>query len=451
MSRKPSRSTVHPEQRQTALLGRLWHLFHALPGLHRGLILTVTLLVTIALLLPSGKSLAARHSDPIPLATRQALEFTLPPVAIEASQPELDWQRFEVQSGDSLARLFDRAGLSPQTLYAISQLPQAGKSLTRIMPGQMIELGFASGELAQLRYQIDAQRTLVVSAEGDGYQEQLDEKAVEKREFFASAEITSNFWNAAVDAGLSPNQIMRLAEIFGWDVDFALDIRSGDHFAVLYEQDYIDGQYAGDGDILVAEFTNQGDTFRAVRYSDGNYYDDKGNAMRKAFLRAPVQFNYVSSNFNPRRLHPVTGKVRPHRGTDYVAPVGTPIMAAGDGTVIASTYNNLNGHYVFIQHSNTYVTKYLHLSKRLVRKGQRVKQGQTIGRLGGTGRVTGPHLHYEFLVNGVHRNPRTVKLPESRPIANSERDAFTKLARERLAQLAHRQNILLAMSNDSAQ
>ncbi|WP_261389840.1 peptidoglycan DD-metalloendopeptidase family protein [Ferrimonas balearica] len=413
--------------------------------------MSVTVLMAIILMLPSGQSLAARHSDPIEVATRHPLPITLPAPAQLAAEPELDWQRFEVQSGDSLARLFDRAGLSPQTLYAISQLPEAGKVLTRIMPGQMIELGFANGELARLSYQINAQRTLVVSAEGDGYQEQLEQKAIEKRQFFASADITSNFWNAAVDAGLSANQIMRLAEIFGWDVDFALDIRAGDHFSVIYEEDYIDGQFAGDGDILVAEFSNQGETFRAVRYSDGNYYDDKGNAMRKAFLRAPVQFNYVSSNFNPRRLHPVTGKVRPHRGTDYVAPVGTPIMAAGDGTVIASAYNNLNGHYVFIQHSNTYVTKYLHLSKRQVRKGQRVRQGQTIGKLGGTGRVTGPHLHYEFLVNGVHRNPRTVKLPESRPIAKSERAAFDVLASERLAQLAHRQSILLAMGAPTAE
>ncbi len=434
-----------------ALPARLWHLFHTLPGLHRGLIVTVTLLMAIVLMLPSGQSLAARHSDPIAVAVRHPLPLSLPTPAQSVAAPELDWQRFEVQSGDSLARLFDRAGLSPQTLYAISQLPEAGKALTRIMPGQVIALGFADGQLAELSYQMDSQRTLRVASDGDGFKEQMEEKAIEKRQAFASAAITSNFWNAAVDAGLSANQTMRLAEIFGWDVDFALDIRAGDHFAVIYEQDYIDGQYVGDGDILVAEFSNQGETFRAVRYSDGNYYDDKGNAMRKAFLRAPVQFNYVSSNFNPRRLHPVTGKVRPHRGTDYVAPVGTPIMAAGDGTVIASAYNNLNGHYVFIQHSNTYVTKYLHLSKRQVRKGQRVRQGQTIGKLGGTGRVTGPHLHYEFLVNGVHRNPRTVKLPESRPIASSERAAFEALASDRLAQLAHRQHIMLAMGTPTAE
>ncbi|MBY5992449.1 peptidoglycan DD-metalloendopeptidase family protein [Ferrimonas balearica] len=423
----------------------MWGLYRTLPGPHQGLILLSLFLVLVALMLPSGKTLAARHSDPIPTHTRHDLGLSLPPSLAAAENPRLEWRPFEVRAGDSLARLFDRAGLSPQTLHAISQLPQAGQTLVKIMPGQVIELGFEGETLAALSYAIDGQRTLKVSRDESGFLETVEEKAVEKRQFFASAEITSNFWNAAVGAGLSANQIMRLAGIFGWDVDFALDIRAGDHFAVIYEQDYIEGQFVGDGDILVAEFSNQGETFRAVRYSDGNYYNETGNAMRKAFLRAPVQFNYVSSNFNPRRLHPVTGRVRPHNGTDYVAPVGTPIMAAGDGTVVASSYNQYNGHYVFIKHSNTYVTKYLHLSKRSVRKGQRVRQGQTIGKLGATGRVTGAHLHYEFLVNGVHRNPRTVKLPESRPIADSERAAFTELSEQRLAQLAHRQSILLAM------
>ena len=167
------------------------------------------------------------------------------------------------------------------------------------------------------------------------------------------------------------------------------------------------------GDILAAEFVNQGAIYRAVLNTDGNYYTPEGKAMRKSFLRAPVNFKYISSNFNPRRLHPVTGKVRPHNGIDYVAPVGTPIMAAGSGSVVAAGYNQFNGNYVFIKHAGNYVTKYLHLSKRTVNKGQRVKQGQTIGNLGGTGRVTGPHLHYEFVVGGVHKNPRTLTLPQA--------------------------------------
>ncbi|BDY06396.1 peptidoglycan DD-metalloendopeptidase family protein [Ferrimonas sp. YFM] len=435
------------KRRKSAPLTGLVGTFKVLPRPHRIGLTSILLLMLVSILLPSGNDLAAEFYTPLPLNQRVPL-----PLELQASeQPTtteqaLQWRSFTVQPGDSLARLFDRAGLSPQQLYRITQLPQAGKRLTKVMPGQEIQLGRDDqGELKRLSYAIDGRTTLVVTATQEGYQERLDHKEVEIRTGFASAEITSNFWNAAVNAGMTPNQIMSLAGIFGWDIDFALDIREGDRFSVLYEEEYIDGHYVADGKILAAEFTNQGDTFRAVRHSDGNYYSDKGKAMRKAFLRAPVQFNYVSSNFNPRRLHPVTKRVRPHNGTDYVAPVGTPIMAAGDGKVIKSAYNKLNGNYVFIQHGGKYVTKYLHLSKRKVKQGQRVRQGQTIGLLGATGRVTGAHLHYEFLVNGVHRNPRKVKLPEAADIAKKDRTAFLQYAEEQLAVLAHRQQIMVAM------
>ncbi len=206
---------------------------------------------------------------------------------------------------------------------------------------------------------------------------------LDTREQVAKGEIRSSFWGAAVDAGMTEDQIMDLAAIFGWDIDFAQDLQPGDSFRVVYEEKYQDDERVASGDILAAEFVNQGATYRAVLNEDGNYYTPDGKAMRKSFLRAPVNFKYISSNFNPRRLHPVTGKVRPHNGIDYVAPVGTPIMAAGSGSVVAAGYNQFNGNYVFIKHAGNYVTKYLHLSKRTVNKGQRVKQGQTIGNLGG--------------------------------------------------------------------
>jgi len=157
--------------------------------------------------------------------------------------------------------------------------------------------------------------------------------------------------------------------------------------------------------------------------------------MRKAFLRAPLDFSYVSSSFNPKRFHPVLKRVKAHRGIDYAAPIGTPVKAAGDGKVIRSGYDKYNGHHVFIQHGQKYVTKYLHFSKRRVRTGQRVKQGQIIGNLGRSGMVTGAHLHYEFLVNGVHRNPKTVKLPDAAPVKKSERDRFFRLSSPLLEQL----------------
>ncbi|TKB54769.1 peptidoglycan DD-metalloendopeptidase family protein [Ferrimonas aestuarii] len=420
-------------------------LFWQLPRPHKLGVMSAFGLIALMLILPSGKELAAEFVEPLPLNQRLPLEVNVSssPVTIQAS---LDWSNYTLGSGDNLAKLFDRAGLSPQQLYRITQLPIAKKRLSKVKPGQTIELGRDDrGELQELRYAIDRKQTLIIKSEDGEYQERIDTKEVELRSHFAAATINSNFWNAGIDAGMSPNQIMSLAGIFGWDIDFALDIRKGDTFKVLYEQEFINGHYVGEGQIIAAEFTNQGDSFKAVRHTDGNFYSDKGKAMRKAFLRAPVQFNYVSSNFNPRRLHPVTKRVRPHNGTDYVAPVGTPIMAAGDGKVIKSAYNNLNGNYVFIQHGSKYVTKYLHLKKRKVKQGQRVKQGQTIGLLGSTGRVTGAHLHYEFLVNGTHRNPRKVKLPEAEDIKRSDRQAFLAFAGDQLEQLEHRHQLQLAM------
>jgi murein DD-endopeptidase MepM/ murein hydrolase activator NlpD len=248
-----------------------------------------------------------------------------------------------------------------------------------------------------------------------------------------------------MSAGLSANQIMELAGIFGWDIDFALDIRSGDSFKLLYQEKIVEGEVVDRGNIIAATFINQGTNFTAVLDDNtGNYYDPSGRAMKKAFLRSPLDFRRVSSNFNPSRLHPVTGQVKAHRGTDYVAPIGTPIWAAGDGVVEKSSYNQFNGNYVFIRHSNTYITKYLHLTKRTVKTGQRVKQGQVIGTLGRTGRVTGAHLHYEFLVNGVHKNPRTVSLPQSQSLTGKAKQTFIANAEIRLKRLDRYGQLLYA-------
>ncbi|GLP95614.1 family M23 zinc metallopeptidase with OapA domain protein [Paraferrimonas sedimenticola] len=363
-----------------------------------------------------------------------------PVVSINITEEE-----FQVRSGDSLGKLFKRAGLSPRDTHDVTQLKKAKKSLIKIMPGELITIRKDDdGKFMGLTYEVSKTEYLTVSRVDGELTEEMHKRPVELVQEFAHATITTNFWNAAVGAGMTPKQIMSLAGIFGWDVDFALDIRKGDQFSVLYEKKYVDGQAVGNGNILAASFTNQGERFDAVRYTDGEYYSSEGRSMRKAFLRSPVDFTRVSSNFNPRRLHPVTGKVRPHNGVDYVAPVGTPIKAAGNGRVVASAYGKLNGNYVFIKHNDTYTTKYLHLSKRRVKKGQYVKQGQIIGTLGATGRVTGAHLHYEFIVNGVHRNPRTVKLPKSEPIKASEKEKFLAMAKPLIAQLEQQTQVRMA-------
>lgn len=364
---------------------------------------------------------------------------------------EPEWQSHKVRRGDNLAKLFKRAGFSAKDVHHVSRAGKHGKKLLKIMPGEELRVQATSeGTFSQLEYDLSPEQTLRVYFTNDKYHSEINTKETYSRLNYASGEITSNFWNAAVRAGLTDNQIMSLATIFGWDIDFALDIRKGDHFNVIFEEHYIEGEFVGYGDIVAAEFSNQGEEFAAIRYTDGNYYTPEGRSMRKSFLRAPVNFKYISSNFNPRRFHPVQKRIKPHNGIDYAADLGSPVMASGDGRVIAAAYNRFNGNYVFIQHGDTYVTKYLHLNKRNVKKGQWVKQGQKIGTVGKTGMVTGVHLHYEFLVNGKHKNPRTVKLPKALPIAKKEKKAFLALARDYQGKLDNNRRIMLAMNFQSA-
>jgi murein DD-endopeptidase MepM/ murein hydrolase activator NlpD len=279
---------------------------------------------------------------------------------------------------------------------------------------------------------------LFVERTDEGLITRTEPRALERRIVEASGTINSSLYQDAKEAGLSDPMIMRLASIFGWDIDFALDIRDGDRFALIYEEVWREGEYLRDGAILAARFINRGESFEAVRYDAGNgpdYFAPDGRPMRKAFLRTPLNFTRVSSNFNPRRLHPVTRRVRPHNGTDYAAPTGTPVWASGEGKVIEAGYTRANGNYVFIQHGNNIVTRYLHLSSKAVSRGDRVRQGEVIGRVGATGLATGPHLHYEFLVNGVHRNPRTVDLPPAEPLPDEHMEAFSRMGSGLLARL----------------
>lgn len=441
------------------------HLYHQLPRRHQQLLIAVSVITGILFLLPSDDAKASKStsSDALEVAKRYqapidleksklpapavfeevsaTTEVVKKDVAMTPKQPEpveqkLSWQQVKVKSGDNLALIFNRAGFSANTLHKITSLGKATATLKKIMPGQVIHFGANENEeLVKLRYQQDIINTLEVVKTEQGYTTNTVTKELETREQVASATIKNNFWNAGVEAGLEPSLIMNLANIFGWDIDFGLDIRQGDHFNIIYETKFLDGERVKTGNILAAEFVNQDQSYKAIRHSDGDYYSETGRSMRKAFLRAPVNFKYISSSFNPRRRHPVTGRVKAHNGIDYAAKTGTPVSAAGSGTVIASGYTKFNGNYIFIKHGEKYVTKYLHLSKKFVRKGAKVKQGQRIGNVGATGQVTGAHLHYEFLVNGTHRNPRTVKLPKSQSIAKKDKQEFLAIAAQRIAQL----------------
>ncbi len=426
-------------------------IFVRLPLLHKVLIGLFSALIIFALLfLPDPQELAPQQNRlkvgqhyPVPIS----MELTTLNSPSSASSV-LRWETHNVKNGESAAILFNRVGLSARLLHElVASDKEIEQQLTRLRPGDKLQFGFnENNDLVQLRRTINALETFRIKLKNGKYVSEIDKKDVDYQYNFAEATIKSNFWNAGISSGLNGNQIMDLAGIFGWDIDFALDIRQDDSFRVLYQEEVVEGEVIGRGKIIAAVFKNQGETFSAILDDKtGQYYDANGRAMKKAFLRAPLDFRRVSSNFNPRRLHPVTGQVRPHRGTDYAAPVGTPIWAAGDGIVQKSSYNKFNGNYVFIKHTNTYVTKYLHLTKRTVKTGQRVKQGQTIGTLGGTGRVTGPHLHYEFLVNGAYKNPRTVNLPQSQSLTGQARETFMANAKIYMAKL-DRYSELLTMN-----
>lgn len=426
------------------------NLFLELPKKHQVLISVCSIILLILLFLPSEPTFSPTETlkKPIEVGKKYSLpipEQSLEPIALKKEQvtPEPSWQTAKVKSGDSLGIIFSRFGFTAKNTFDVINTAH-GKQLKKLDVGD--EIQFSSddnGKLTSLSYPLSITETLLINKVDEGFTSHIETKKIETRIGYAQATITTNFWNAALQAGMTNNQIMNLANIFGWDVDFALDIRQGDSFNVIFESNYIEGDFVGHGKILAAEFINQNEKFQAIRFKDDEFYTPEGKSMRKSFLRAPVSFQYISSNFKPKRYHPILKRVKAHNGVDYRAPTGTPVKAAGNGRVIAATYNKYNGNYVFIQHANNIVTKYLHFSKRAVKKGQRVKQGQVIGYVGSTGLSQAPHLHYEFLLNGVHRNPRTVKLPDAKPIHQKYKAEFDIVAADLLAQLKGSKNTLI--------
>ena len=373
--------------------------------------------VELALALPAGPELTA----------------TLVPTP----EPLAETTTVTVQPGDSLARIFDRVGLSPADVHAVVHASVDARRLVDLRPNQVLSfVRDADGKLVRVEYPLDEGRTLKVARIGERYASEVTEFPVERRVRFAEATITSSLFLAGREAGLSDALTMNLARIFGWDIDFVLDIRAGDRFTVLYEEIFRDGEKVRDGDILAAEFVNRGERYKAVRFND-DYFTPEGLAMRKAFLRAPVDFRRISSNFNPNRRHPILNTIRAHRGVDYAAASGTRIYAAGDGRIVHRGRKGGYGNAIEIQHGGNITTLYAHMSRFApgLSVGSRVRQGQLIGYVGMTGLASGPHLHYEFRLNGVHRNPVTVKLPDAAPLPAEHHARFAAFATPLLAHL----------------
>ena len=448
-----------------------WHHQSPTPQMSRGRLLAITAAIAIV----SGvvlKSLTGFNSDgesaqlDTPLDNTQQLETFngAAPNSANEKTAELStpaapsWREKIVKQGETLSQILQRAGYSNQEIHNITSQPQDGKSLIRILPGQTIAFKpDDSGELVGLRHIKSPLESVTYLRTDTGFESQTVLRSPKSRETWATGIIDSSLFLAGQKAGLSQRMIWDMANIFGGVIDFALDTRKGDTVQLVYEELFLDGKKFEDGEIIAASFTNQGETFNAFRYTDvnadTNYYNEDGVSMRKAFLMAPLDFTRVSSNFNMRRLHPIYKTVRPHRGTDYAAPTGTPVYAAGDGRVVQAGYTRANGNYVFIRHGDKYVTRYLHLHKRKVKSGQSVSQGQVVGTVGSTGSATGPHLHYEFLVNGKHRNPRTVykDLPKAIALPENEMANFRQTIKKANTQLAIlNANNNMAMYNSSS-
>jgi murein DD-endopeptidase MepM/ murein hydrolase activator NlpD len=393
-----------------------------------------TLIVTVYLSPGDNKIQPILIAEPITIALDSA------PTVKEENHLQLIWQEHLVGSGDNLSTLSQRAKFSAKDVYKISSSPN-GKSLRNLYPGEKLRFGANdTGQLIELHYVKTPLESQVFIRQEDSFVAETRVREPEIILSYGEGVIEDSLYLSGKQSNLPDKLIMEMADIFGWDIDFVFDIRPGDSFALLFEDRFIEGVKLSTGNIVAASFTNRNKRYQAVRYTNkkgqSNYYTPEGLSMRKTFLRTPLDIFRISDGFNLRRKHPIHKKIKAHRGVDYAAPRGTPVYAAGGGKVTEVGYSKYNGNYVFIQHGQTYITKYLHLDKKKVRKGQTVKQRQIIGTVGSTGYSTGSHLHYEFLINGVHRNPRTVTLPQARPIPKTDRLEFDLAVSPVLAQLA---------------
>ncbi len=389
-----------------------------------GLMLPVVGGVIAYFLTKAPAPITVETTPTVPLATNlpelQPEAVATAPVA----KPLGDTLEFVVRRNDTLDRIFRQLKLDLGDLANIRGVPGVREQLDLLRPGDTIKLTHDEGTVYSLSRRISDTEILSVTRGDDGFAAEVVATPVELRTIRTHGTIDSSLFNAARAAGVSAELIMRLAnDIFGWKIDFALEIQPGDSFDIIYQQKYRDGEYIGDGEILAADFMNDGKLYRALQFSSSDkevsgYFDEEGRSMKRQFLRAPLDFTRISSNFNPARRHPILNTIRAHKGVDYAAPTGTIIKAASDGRVAFAGRKGGYGNAIILEHGAGISTLYGHMSRfaKGMHAGVRVSQGQTIGFVGSTGAATGPHLHYEYRINGVHKNPRTVPLPDAKPI-----------------------------------
>ena len=418
---------------------------------------SITSLMVLILLIPDKNQEASNsggiRSIPIPVVSQEqdpsqlVQSGTITPaesVAIEQIEAHASaWQNFEVASGDNLSQIFAKAGLSDRDLFRVLNSSDEAQILNNVYPGYQLNFLIPEkGLLDQLRVLKSPLEGYLFRRSGNDFSVEEIKKKADIRKAFKVGKITDSLFMAGQRENIPAAHLIEMANIFGGVIDFILDPREGDRFSILYNEEYLDGDLIGNGEIIATQFINQERTFTAIRYinevGELGYYSPDGESMRKAFLRNPLDVFRISSNFNPRRRHPILNTIRAHKGTDYAAPNGTPIRATGDGRIKRASRYGSFGNLVIIEHAGGFETKYAHLSRyhKNTKPGTRVRQGDVIGYVGSTGGATGPHLHYEFLVNGVHQNPRTIldKLPKAESIGPEEMRRFKNQTEQLLSQ-----------------
>lgn len=346
----------------------------------------------------------------------------------------LSYRIHEVMDGENLSIIFEEFKVPLNTAYRIFRLDK-NNLLSKIKPGDEMKFTYLGEDITGIEIIKDSINSILIEIT-DKISIKKISKDVELIQSFKSGVIKTSFYEAALDAEIPDSIIMDFAYIFGWDIDFIFDIREGDSFNVIYETPYSEGEKVKNGDIILAKFVNRGETYSANRFflneNDKEFFDDNGNNLQKAFLRAPLDFAYISSHFNPNRMHPVLHKIRAHNGVDYAAKTGSPVRTTGNGTVHYAGRRNGCGNEIVIKHSNDYSTRYCHLNKFKsgIKKGTKVIQGETIGFVGSTGLATGPHLHYEFKIGNKHVDPVKLQLPSAEPISQNLRPDFNKILKD---------------------
>ena len=396
------------------------------------LVLTIFLISVVSILLIYVDYFS---NKPIPIE-----KITISKDLDEGLAPIKSKQIHTVKKGDSLSVIFEEKQVPLNTAYKIFDFDQ-NSLLSNIVPGDIMEFNYMGNDLLSIEIIKDEINSILIKTDTEISIKKI-KKEIQTITSFGFGEIKDSFYKSAKDVGIPDSIIMDFAFIFGWDIDFIFDVRQGDKFSVIFETDYSEGERISSGDIVLAEFINKDKKFIAQRFFDEiqgkQYFNEKGENVKKAFLRAPLDFAYISSHFNPNRMHPILHRIKAHNGVDYAAKRNTPVKASGDGVISFIGRQSGYGRTVEIKHGGNIKTLYAHLEKfnTKLKVGSKVKQGEIIAYVGDSGQATGPHLHFEFWQGEIRTDPVKVKLPSAKPVNNSQKNEFNNLLASNLNKLS---------------